>query len=94
MSFQFLNHENSRIIRDTSICLGGCWRLHLQYYNYTQAGGDSHFGYRFINSCDGNLRPQKGQARIPSRKHAALLWAQADLESWADYDEEPVDPVE
>lgn len=94
MRFQFLNHDNPKIRQDTSISLGDGWRLHLQYYDYTQEGGESHFGYRFINSCDGNLRPQRGQARIPSRRHSVRLWAQADREGWADYNEEPVDPVE
>ena len=91
MPFQFLNHDNPQILRDTSICLGDGWRLHLQYYHYTET---DDFGYRFINACAGNLLPQRAQARIPSRRHAALLWAQADLEGWADYNEEPVDPIE
>ena len=94
MPFPFLNHDNPQILHDTSIDLNGGWRLHLQYYNYTQEGGSPDYGYRFMNSCDGNLRPQRGQARIPSRKHSTLLWAQADLEGWADYEEGSFRPAE
>ena len=73
------------VIRSTSVCLEGGHRLHLQYYKFW----GSNFKYRFVTSSDGRIH--KGGARIPSRKHVELLWAQADLEGWADLNGEPVE---
>ena len=88
MPFPFLNNENPRILQDTSIELSDGWRLHLQYYKY----GDEepyYYGYRFINSENGNLKPQRAQARIPSRKHSECLWEQADIEGWGNLPPNP-----
>ena len=94
IEYQQMLDRNPKVIEDTYLCLGGGWRLHLQYYHYGALPGvdaeESGYGYRFINSHGWNFKPQKGQARIPSRKYATRLWAQADLEGWADYHgEEP-----
>lgn len=73
-----------KILRDTSISLGGTRRLHLQYCDFWK----DTYKYRFAESIDGKF--ERAGARIPSRKHADLLWAQADLEGWADLNGEPV----
>ena len=67
-----------KILLDTSIDLGGGKRLHLQYCEFWK----SDFKYRFATSQNGKYTREG--ARIPSRKHTELLWAQADLAGWAE----------
>ncbi len=43
-------------------------------------------GFRFIwRRPDGSLQGARGQARIPSLKHARLLMAEAEKKGWGNY---------
>jgi hypothetical protein len=63
------------------------WNLNLQWgeYNYPEEPGrPPQKGYRYIwIRRDGSLAAQRGQARIPSKADADLLWAIAEREGWA-----------
>ena len=65
---------------------GNGWELCLQYceYNYDN-GNPSEKGYRFIYKENGNLKPQRAQARIPSFSHIHKLMAQAVEQGWGHY---------
>lgn len=75
------------VMRSTSVPIEHGRRLHLQYCKFQHTG----FHYRFVISSDGAIGDVV--ARIPSRKYVDLLWAQADLEGWANLNGEPVDPI-
>lgn len=76
------------ILRSTSVLLESGWRMHLQYCKFQY----SDFHYRFVESSGGEIK--QGNARIPSRKHVELLWAQANLEGWANLNGEPIERLE
>lgn len=76
------------VLHSTEIDLGADNQLCLHYGIWVMENGTNYRGYRFMYRRDGRLKTDRGQARIPSRKHAEILWAQADLEGWADLDED------
>ena len=59
--------------------------LWLQWCTYEYDDRNSEQGYRFIYSDEnGKLRPQRGQARIPSLKIAQELIDKAKRKGWGD----------
>lgn len=68
------------VLHATEIELDQETGLLLQYCIWHKEDGDDLRGYRFMR----RNRAVIPQARIPSRRHAKRLWAQADLEGWAD----------
>ena len=81
----FLKASDSLIRRSTSIDLGDGERIHLQYCKEWKF--DAYY-YRIVRSFEGKIDQKR--ARIPSNKHIALLWAQADLEGWANLNGEEI----
>ncbi|MDI6762840.1 MAG: hypothetical protein QME83_07395 [Thermodesulfobacteriota bacterium] len=62
----------------------GEWNLCFQkcIYNY-DGNGESEEGYRFIwRDQNGNLRPQRGQARIPDKNTLMSLIKLAEEDGW------------
>ncbi|GHT67216.1 hypothetical protein FACS189452_04510 [Bacteroidia bacterium] len=61
----------------------GDWNLHFQWCEYVYEDGRSEYGYRFIwSGADDKIRPQRGQARIPSLAVLHELLAMAAYEGW------------
>lgn len=59
------------------------WKLCFQSCEYLYDDGMSEFGYRFIWRDDKNhLKPQRGQARIPSIVEMQNLLNEAEKEGW------------
>ena len=59
------------------------WKLCFQWCEYRNDDGSSELGYRFIWRDDKNhLRPQRGQARIPSLREMQDLLAEAKTDGW------------
>lgn len=75
------------VLHETETSIDSETRLYLQYGIWHMDNGEIHRGYRFMHEYNGRLKPYRGQARIPTRNHSERLWAQADLEGWADLDE-------
>jgi hypothetical protein len=62
------------------------WELCLQWGIYPHANGIIEQGYRFIwKDENGNLRPLRGQACIPSLEIIQTLMDKAKQEGWSDY---------
>jgi hypothetical protein len=62
----------------------GDWRLCLHFCTYHLDEGDED-GYRFIwRRPDGSLAAQRGQARIPSKVDADILWSIAEAKGWGE----------
>jgi hypothetical protein len=60
--------------------------VELQWCRYLYDDGTMEHGYRFIwVDPDGRLRPQRGQARLPSLELATDLMKRAKAEGWGDY---------
>jgi len=57
-------------------------QLYLQWARYIYENGDIKEGFRFIWRRDGNLRPDRGQARIPSLAVAIELIGKAMEAGW------------
>ena len=63
----------------------GEFRLCLQWVRYMSDSGDTQDGYRFIWRRDDNsLQAARGQARIPSRADAEMLFRMACDGGWGD----------
>jgi hypothetical protein len=62
-------------------------RLHLQWGCYMYVSGDPDYGYRFMWSEAGRLKPLRGGARIPSMKIMQRLIKLAKDAGWGDLDE-------
>ncbi len=60
------------------------WRLCFQYGTYHYDKGDSENGFRFIWKENDKLKPQRGQARIPSLKDLFDMLALASKDGWFD----------
>lgn len=61
----------------------GEWQLCLQWCRYIFANEQTEIGYRFIwRRPDGSLQAARGQARIPSFKHARALMQKAEEAGW------------
>lgn len=60
------------------------WKLCFQYCLWHMPGGTEN-GYRFIWRKEGRLKPQRGQARIPSLKIATDLMQKAKDEGWGEH---------
>ena len=58
------------------------WRLCFQYGTYYYDKVHSEKGFRFIWRYNGNLKPQRGQARIPSLKDLFELLLLASEKGW------------
>ena len=59
------------------------WKLCFQWCQYIYENGTSEFGYRFIWRDELNrLRPQRGQARIPTFKEMDTLLDEAKIDGW------------
>ena len=57
------------------------WKLCFQWCQYIYENGTSEFGYRFIWRDELNrLRPQRGQARIPTFKEMDTLLDEAKID--------------
>jgi hypothetical protein len=62
------------------------WQLNFQWCRYCHADGTAELGYRFIwTDAQGKLKPQRGQARIPSMRDLESLLAKAKQEGWGNY---------
>lgn len=62
---------------------GGGWQLCFQAGTYHHDDGEIETGFRFIwRDPAGKMRPQRGQARIPSREHLEHLTSLAEREGW------------
>jgi hypothetical protein len=82
MRVQIINEVTTIYPTDT-----GEWKLCFQWCLYVYDDGKSHNGYRFIwRDPDGNLKPQRGQARISSLKQAIELFNKAIKEGWGEHD--------
>jgi hypothetical protein len=66
----------------------GGWRLCLHWARYQyDNGNDPECGYRFMwRREDGTLQAARGQARIPSRADADLLFKMADDAGWGQHE--------
>ncbi len=62
-------------------------RLHFQWCCYMFADGDPEYGYRFMWSDEGRLKPLRGGARIPSMSIMQRLIERARTEGWGELDE-------
>ena len=60
--------------------------LHLQWCRF-DLGERELWGYRFMWSRDGALRPLRGGARIPSMEAMKTLMSMADAEGWGGLEE-------
>lgn len=61
----------------------GEWNLCFQKCIYNYENGDPEEGYRFIwRDENGNLRPQRGQARIPDKNTLMDLLMKAEEDGW------------
>lgn len=61
----------------------GEWNLCFQWGRYDYDDGSSEMGYRFIwKDEDDRLRPQRGQARIPSASDLFRLIQMAAEAGW------------
>ena len=59
------------------------WKLCFQWCQYHYDNGTNEFGYRFIWRDDKNhLKPQRGQARIPSFIEMQNLLDEAENDGW------------
>ena len=59
------------------------WKLCFQWCEYEYEDGSSELGYRFIwRDENNNLKPQRGQARIPSYKEMHNLLNEAINDGW------------
>lgn len=59
------------------------WRLCFQFCRYIYDEGEPEEGYRFIwRRPNNHLQPARGQARIPSLRHAERLMRQARDQGW------------
>ncbi len=59
------------------------WKLCFQWCQYNYEDGTNEFGYRFIWRDDKNhLKPQRGQARIPSFIEMQNLLNEAENDGW------------
>ena len=59
------------------------WTLCFQWCEYYYDNGTSEFGYRFIwRDEKNNLKPQRGQARIPSLIELQNLLNEAENDGW------------
>lgn len=59
------------------------WKLCFQWCKYNYDNGTNEFGYRFIWRDDKNhLKPQRGQARIPSIIEMQNLLDEAKNDGW------------
>jgi hypothetical protein len=71
------------IHEQTTRPLSNGWVLCFQWCTYHYIDGSEEQGYRFIYKDDnGKLRPQRGQARIPSISIAQRLIKKAIDEDW------------
>lgn len=63
------------------------WTLCFQYGTYTyEDRSEDESGYRFIyRDAEGRMRPQRGQARIPTRSKLDKLLAVATKQGWGDF---------
>lgn len=60
------------------------WTLCFHWGEWRYEGGGSQRGYRFIwRDPDNNLRPQRGQARIPSAAEMFDLMSRAAAAGWS-----------
>lgn len=76
--------ETSRVFPNLSDC-----QLCLQWCLYVYDDGTTENGYRFIWRKDnGNMRPDRGQARIPSIEVATELIQKAKAEGWGNHEGE------
>ena len=71
-------------LRDVNIQLypEGDYRLHFQWCRY-DLGEAVEYGYRFMWSAEGRLKPLRGGARIPSWEALQTLLKMAEAEGWA-----------
>jgi len=60
------------------------WKLCFQY-GIWDGPDNQHKGYRFIWRKDGKLKPQRGQARLPSIHQARELMDKAKAAGWGDH---------
>lgn len=61
----------------------GGWKLCFQRVTYHYDDGRNENGYRFIwKDDDGNLRPTRGQARIPNAAVLRRLISKAEATEW------------
>ena len=77
------------VINEVSQNTGAGWTLCFQWcrYNFDDPEADAEHGYRFIwRDPENRLRPQMGQARIPSIRIARELMQQARRNGWGEHD--------
>ena len=60
------------------------YRLYFQWCLWVYDNGTSQNGYRFIWRQNGNLKPTRGQARIPSTNDMLALISAAKTAGWGD----------
>lgn len=59
------------------------WNLCFQWCQYLYDNGENEYGYRFIWRDENNkLKPQRGQARIPSLTEMQNLLDEAKSDGW------------
>jgi hypothetical protein len=59
------------------------WNLCFQWCQYFYDNGTNEYGYRFIWRDENNkLKPQRGQARIPSFAEMQDLLDEAKMDGW------------
>lgn len=71
------------VIHNVQIDYPNAWSLCFQYGEYFyDDGSPPERGYRFMWKYEGRLRPQMGQARIPSREALERLIGMAQSAGW------------
>ncbi len=75
---------NIKILENKNVkCTYGNWKLCFQWVEYRYKNKANQRGYRFIwENPDGNLKPYRGQARIPSAEILFDLLGKASKEGW------------
>jgi hypothetical protein len=76
-----------QVMRSVTAMPPNQWRLCFQRCLYHYDSGDIETGFRFIwMDPQGRLRPQRGQARIPTMADMFKLAKMAEAEGWAPCD--------
>lgn len=72
-----------QVLHETSIDMGGDWKVCFQWCRYVYNNGTLESGYRFIwRRPDGSLQAARGQARLPSMSVIRQLISKAEVEGW------------
>jgi len=83
------------ILREVRSGDAGGWQLCFQWCRYRFEDQPVQYGYRFVwrRGEDGSIQAARGQARIPSIRHATELMDDARGNGWGDRDGDQLENV-